>query len=104
MEQRFDSNAPAEERAFQALLCMRVSEELPCVQHQVATVGAVQAAGLDQREVGDEIPELRVLLDATKQVFVGRLIVVNDWCPLRVAVVDEYIDGVSIEPPACYEP
>ena len=46
-------------------------QQLARVEQQIAAVGAMQGAGLDQQEVGDQRAHLRDVLDAADEIAVA---------------------------------
>ena len=65
------------ERALDLLPDDGLHEELARIHHQIAAVGSMQRARLDETEVGGEGAELRHLLDAADDVAVGGQILVD---------------------------
>ena len=78
--------------ASQAKGCVRT---LSASSDQVAAVGAVQRAGLDQREVGDQRAHLREVLDAADEVVVGGVVLVHDRRAAAAAVLDQHVHLVA---------
>ena len=65
------------------------------VQEQVAAIGPMQSAGLDEREVGDERTHLGLVLDVTDEVGVARQARLHHRRALAAAVVHDQIDLVA---------
>ena len=80
---RLDPDHLRAQRPLQLVPGQRLQEQPPGVHDQVAAVRAVQRPRLDQREVGDEVAELRHVLDAAHEVGVGRVVLVDDGGPAR---------------------
>ena len=79
------------EGAQQAFPGCRVVQEIVHVEHQEAAVGAVEAAGLDEREVRDQGAELGFALDAAEQVGRRRVVLHDDGGALEALVVHEEV-------------
>ena len=67
------------------------------VEHQIATIGAVQCPRGQQVEVGDEGAEARHVLDPADQGLVGRVILVDHRRAVLPAIVDDDVDLIAAE-------
>ena len=95
--QRFDANLAVGERALQPLPGEGLHQQLARIEQEVASVGTMQRPRPDQREIGDQRPELRDMIDATDEVLVSGMILLHDQRTLAVAVVDDEVDLVAAE-------
>ncbi len=64
---------------------------------EIAAVGAMQRARLDQRVVGDQRAVLRDMLDAAEQALQIRIVFIDDRRALAFAVVDHQIDLIAAQ-------
>ncbi len=83
LRRRLDLDEPGAQRPLQRVPGERLGEDLPRVQDQASAVGPMQGPGLDQHEVGDQRSHLRHALDASHQVGLGRMILVDQRRALR---------------------
>ena len=64
--------------ALQGFPGERREQKLAGVQQQIAAIGPVQRAGLDQQEVGNQRTHLRDMLDPADQIAVGGVELLDD--------------------------
>ena len=93
----FDAQLAGAQGPFQAVPGEGVAQHLLHIQHQVAAVGAVQGAGLDQGEVGEQGAHVGHVLDAPDQVLVGRIVFEHHRCALGLGIVHQDVDRVAAE-------
>ena len=85
---------------FERLPGERRKQQPARIQQQIAAVGAVQRARLDQQEVGDQRAHLGDVLDASDQIAEGRVLLLDDrrsGARRAVAVRDHHVDHVAPE-------
>ncbi len=84
------------ERPLQLVPDERLLQQPAGVHDQVAAVRTVQRAGLDQREVGDEVAELGHVLDAAHQVGIRGMVLVHDRGTGRRGLRHEHVHLVAV--------
>jgi len=89
-----DANLMTAQRAFERLPCPWIAQHIFDAQHQKAAVGALQCAGLDQREVRVQRSELRLFFDAAEQVRICGVELDDDRCAVGRLFVDEDVHRV----------
>ena len=85
------------EGSLQAVPREDVAQHLFGGEHQVTAVGPVEGAFSDHGEVGDQGPELGLLLYAAKEVVVGGIDLHDHRCPLELGVVHHHVHFVFPE-------
>ena len=70
-------------------------KNLECIQDQVSANGVVQCPCPDQREVRDESAKLGFVLDATDEIHIGRIVLVDNRSPLQFAAIDQHVDLIA---------
>ncbi len=93
--ERFDPDLARPQDALELLPGERLEQQAARIEHQIAAVGAVQRAGLDQVEVGDQRAELGDVLDPAHQVRMRRVVLVDHRCALGPGMIDQEIDPVA---------
>ena len=92
LPQRFDTDLARRQGALERLPGKRLGQQLDGIQHQIAAIGLMHCAGLDQHEIGDQRPQLRGVLHPADQVLVSGVLLVDDRrAPLPV-VIDQQVD------------
>ena len=86
------------ERPLQRGPAVIAGQQLLRVEHEVAAVGAVQRAGHQEIEIGDQRAEPRQVLDPADQRLVRRVVLVDDRRAVLLAVVDDDVDLVAAKP------
>ena len=97
--QGLDTDFPRLERALQRRPGVGAGQQLVGVEYQVTAVGAVQGAGFDQVEVGDQCAHLGYVLDPAQQVAEARAVLVDHRRGGQLLVVDQHVDVVLGEFP-----
>ena len=92
-----DANLARLQRSLQTVPGKRLHQHLACVQQQVAAIGAVQGAGLDQGEIRHQCTELRHMLNTPDQIAVGGVVLGHDRGAGGLAVADQHIDLVAVK-------
>jgi hypothetical protein len=94
---RFDADLAAFQGALQGVPAEGLRQYLAQVEDQVAAVGPMQRAGLDQREVGDQGTHFRHVLDAADQVRQRRVVLMDDRRPLKALAAHDEVHLVPLE-------
>ncbi len=89
--QAFRTNVPGTQHALQRFPGTWLGEQAAHVEHQVAAVGAVQGAGANQGEIGDQGAVVHVVLGAAHQVLMAGQILVDHGRPAGLAVIDQQV-------------
>jgi hypothetical protein len=97
LSERLGADLARAQRALERLPGERLGKHLDRVEQQVAAVGAVERARLDQGEVGHQRAHLGDVLDAADQVAVRRVVLIHDRRSLGVGVLDQHVDAVAPE-------
>ena len=94
-----DANLARLDGALQRLPGERRQQQPAGIEQQVAAVGLVQGAGLDQQEVGDQRAHLGEMLDPADQVAEGGIVLLHQRCAARAAfaVGRHDVDHVAAE-------
>jgi len=67
------------------------------IKQKIAAIGAVQGAGDQKVEIGNEGAEAGKMLDTAHQGLVGRVVLIDDPGAVQIAVVDNNIDLIAAE-------
>ena len=94
---RLDADFSRPQGLLERVVGERLLEQLARIQDEVAAVGAVQRAGLDEGEVGGQRAHLREVLDLADQALVGGMILVDHRRAAAPAAIDHQVDGVAFQ-------
>ena len=95
---RLDADLAGVERPLQRGPAEIAGQQLLRVEHEVAAIGAVQRAGDQQVEIGDQRAEPRQVLDPADQRLMRRVVLVDDRRAVPAAIVDDDVDLIAAEP------
>ncbi len=93
--QRLDPDLAGSQYPLECVPGKGVCEQAQGVEYQEAAVGAVQRAGFDEAEVGDESAHVGNVLDAADEIDVAGVVLVDHWCPVQVCVVHQQVDAIA---------
>jgi len=74
---RFNRHGAGAQATFQHLPRIGLKQQSACVDQQISAVGQMQAAGADEREIGEQGAHLRLLFDAADEI-ANRRVVFDD--------------------------
>jgi hypothetical protein len=97
LAERLDADLAGGQRALEALPGERLGQQLERIQQQVAAVGLMQRARLDQQEVGDQRTELGNVLDPSDQVLVGGVVLVDHRRAFGRLAPHQQVDAKAVE-------
>ena len=92
-----DPYAPAAQGLLEGVVGQWLLQQLAPIEDQIAAVGAVQGAALDQGEIGDQGAHPRNLFDLADQPLVGRVILINHRRTLQTGAVDQDIHAIALD-------
>ncbi len=97
LAQRLDGDIAGAQRPLQPLIGIGLLQQLARIQQQIAAVGLVQRARLNQRVVGNQRAHLRDVLHPAQQILVGGQLHVDHGRALLLAIVHQQIDLIVRE-------
>ena len=95
--QGFDADLAGAQHPLEAVPGEGVGQQAQGIEDQIAAVGTVQGAGLDQGEVGGEGAHAGDVFDTPDQIEIAGIVLVDDRGAVQLGVVHQQVDPVTGE-------